>query len=154
MLLLMAIMFGIAAFEYRRVRRETVAPDEQRAPSDLRAAVLFGLLYAVILYAVAWAQDATGSSALYLVAGLSGLTDVDAITLSVTQLVEDSRVEPDQGWRLILFGNLANLVFKGGAVALLGSPALRRRALPLFAASIIAGTLILLFWGGGAGLVS
>ena len=151
---LMVSMMGVAWFSYRRTQNDTVPHEEQHAPSDLRAAVTFGLLYAVILYAVAWAQDATGEAGLFLVAGLSGLTDVDAITLSVTQLVQDGLVTEDRGWRLILFGNLANLVFKGGAVALLGSPELRRRALPLFAMSALAGTLILLFWGGGSGLVS
>ena len=151
--LLVAMMF-IAAFSFRSVRREPVPTDEQRPPSDLKAAVMFGLLYAVILYAVAWTSEATGDAGLFVVAGLSGLTDIDAITLSVTELVQQGQVAAEQGWRLILFANLANLVFKGGAVVALAGPTLRRRAVPLFAASILAGTLILLFWGGGSGLVS
>ena len=154
LLALMAFMFAVATFEYRRVRRSEAPEREEHAPSDLTAAVTFGLLYAVILYAVAWAQDAMGGTGLYVVAGLSGLTDVDAITLSLTQFVQEGQLAADQAWRLILFANLANMVFKAGAVVMLASSALRRRVVPLFAVSVLAGTLILLFWGGGSGLVS
>ena len=112
------------------------------------------VLLAIAAASVAWAQDATGGTGLYVVAGLSGLTDVDAITLSLTQFVQEGQLATDQAWRLILFANLANMVFKAGAVVVLASPALRRRVVPLFAVSVLAGTLILLFWGGGSGLVS
>ncbi len=150
----MAGMVLVAAWGYRSARGAPPPAEQEHAPSDIRAAVTFGLLYGVILFAVAWAQEALGQTGLFVVAGLSGLTDVDAITLSVTELVQTGHVAAEQGWRLVLFGSLANLVFKAGAVAALGSRELRARVLPLFAASVILGTLILLFWGGGSGLVS
>jgi uncharacterized membrane protein (DUF4010 family) len=54
----------------------------------------------------------------------------------------------DTGWRLILVGSLANLVFKGGIVTVLGHPALRRRILLAFATAIAAGIAILFLWPG------
>jgi len=82
------------------------------------------------------------------VASLSGLTDVDAITLSSAELVRSGDLTAQLGWRLILVGTLANLVFKGGVVVLLGDRELRMRIAAAFGLSGLAGTLILAFWPG------
>jgi len=57
-----------------------------RNPFELRQAVTFGLLYGVVLFVAKAAQTYLGSKGLYASAVLAGLTDVDAITLSVTDL--------------------------------------------------------------------
>src|SRR6266498_3958168 len=54
---------------------------EQENPSELKSALVFGLIYAVVLFVVAAVKELYGSRGLYAVAALSGLTDVDAITL-------------------------------------------------------------------------
>ena len=87
-----------------------------------------------------------GATMLYPVAVLSGLTDVDAITLSTAQLFREGRLTPDTAWRVIFVASLANLVFKGGVVAMLGGPTLRRRLVPAFAGLTIAGILLAVFW--------
>jgi uncharacterized membrane protein (DUF4010 family) len=148
LLLVMVGMLVIAARGYIAVRNEPIHVEEGHAPSDLKAAIVFGLLYGVILFAVALAKETLGERGLYAVAGISGLTDMDAITLSVTQLVQDGQLEAAQGWRLILVGGLANLVFKGGAVILLGSPELRRRIAVLFGLSVAVGVAVLTLWRG------
>jgi len=151
---MMVAMLLIAARAYWVSRRERVSAPDGGPPADLKAALVFGLLYGVILFVVAWAKETLGDQALYGVAALSGLTDVDAITLSVTELVQLGRVDAGTGWRLILVGVLSNLVFKGGAVVALGSRALRGRMLRMFGLSLAAGILILVLWGSGSGLVS
>jgi uncharacterized membrane protein (DUF4010 family) len=93
---------------------------EQGNPTELRSALLFGLLYALVLLAVAAANTAFGDRGLYVAAVLSGLTDMDAITLSIAQLVSTGEVAPATGWRLILVAAMSNLVFKGVVVAMLG----------------------------------
>jgi uncharacterized membrane protein (DUF4010 family) len=119
---------------------------EAEDPSDLSAAIIFGLLYAVVLLGVAAAKEHFGDRGLYVVAGLSGLTDMDAITLSTAQLVDDGRVTADAGWRMILLGGLSNLVFKAGAVALLGNRSLMLRVAMSFGLALIGGAAILAFW--------
>jgi uncharacterized membrane protein (DUF4010 family) len=108
--------------------------------------VAFGILYGVVLLAVALTREHLGSDALYAVAAVSGLTDVDAITLSSAQMVAAGGLEPTMGWRLILVGTLSNLVFKGGVVAMLGERRLRARILGAFGLSFAAGVALLLFW--------
>jgi uncharacterized membrane protein (DUF4010 family) len=119
---------------------------QEKPPSDLRAAITFGLLYTVVLFGVAAAKDHFGDRGLYAVAALSGLTEMDAITLSTAQLVQKGELSVDIGWRLILVGAMANLVFKGIAVAFLGNRYLTRRIAGLFAVALVIGALILYLW--------
>jgi uncharacterized membrane protein (DUF4010 family) len=115
-------------------------------PSQLTAAVLFGLLYAVILFAVAAGRQWLGDRGLYVIAAISGLTDMDAITLSTAQLIRRGELEVDTGWRMILLGSLSNLVFKGAAVAMLGHPRLLGRVSIAFGIVLLCGLLLLRFW--------
>ena len=115
-------------------------------PAELKAALIFGALYAAVLLAVAFARDRFGTAGLYVVAAISGLTDVDAITLSTSRLVQSARLDPDTGWRAILLASMSNLVFKAGIVAALGSRGLLGRIALLFGAAIAGGGLILWLW--------
>ena len=54
------------------------------------------------LLGVAAAKQYFGSNGLYAVAGLSGLVDLDAITLSLSQMLKSSQLEPQAAWRLLL----------------------------------------------------
>ncbi|MHC4946966.1 MAG: MgtC/SapB family protein [Planctomycetota bacterium] len=145
-MMLVMLLVGAGGFAWSR---SALAPPEKEAPpSDLKAAVIFGLLYAAVLVAVAAAKEHFGDAAMYVVAALSGLTDMDAITLSTAQLMKAGSVETSTGWRLILVGGLANLVFKTGAVALLGSRGLLGRVAVLFGLSLAGGVALLLFWPG------
>jgi uncharacterized membrane protein (DUF4010 family) len=118
---------------------------EQENPSELKSALLFGLIYAVVLFAVAAVKERYGNRELYMVAGLSGLTDVDAITLSTAQLFNAGRLNAEDGWRLIVVAAVSNLIFKAGVVAALGRRRLFVRILPAYGIVIAAGILMLLF---------
>jgi uncharacterized membrane protein (DUF4010 family) len=118
----------------------------QGNPANLRTAITFGGVYAVIYLAVAAAKDEFGIRGLYTVAVLSGLTDMDAITLSTAQLVNQGRLETATGWQLILIASLSNLVFKASLVAVLGSRALLHHVLLPFGAALLAGAAILWLW--------
>ncbi|HET9226332.1 MAG TPA: DUF4010 domain-containing protein, partial [Thermoanaerobaculia bacterium] len=118
----------------------------QENPAELKAALLFGALYAAVLLAVAFARDRFGTAGLYTVAAISGLTDVDAITLSTSRLVQEGRLDPGTGWRAILLASLSNLGFKAGIVAVLGAKALLGRIALLFGAAMGGGGLILWLW--------
>lgn len=115
-------------------------------PSELRSALGFGALYALILLAVAAVSEELGDRALYGVALLSGLTDMDAITLSTGKLMQSGELALATGFRLILIASLSNLTFKLGIVGLLGGKRLMSRLFPFFALAITLGLVILFFW--------
>src|SRR5581483_9339901 len=61
---------------------------EVKNPFSLVEAAKFGALFAVVLVAVKIVQEHFPPSGLYAVAGLAGLTDVDAITLSMSEFAQ------------------------------------------------------------------
>ena len=127
----------------RQARREDTVPAPSN-PSELKSAFVFAAIYAVVLLAVAFARDQLGRGGLYLVAVLSGLTDVDAITLSTANLVRHDQLEAAVGWRVIAVAAISNLAFKAGAVAVLGRRALLLRVGAGYA--IVAATALALLF--------
>jgi uncharacterized membrane protein (DUF4010 family) len=146
-LVAMMVWFGLVAFvAYRLSMKSGKQMASESPPSELKSAVLFGLLYAGVLVAVAAAREHFGPSGLYVAAALSGLTDMDAITLSTSRLVSSGHLESATGWRMILTGGIANVVFKGGLVAVLGDRAFIRPALIGLGVAALGGAAILLLW--------
>jgi uncharacterized membrane protein (DUF4010 family) len=141
--LIMAVL-SIAAFRF--MSHELGERPNRDPPSNLRAAIVFGLLYGAILFAVAAAKERFGDAGLYTVAALSGLTDMDAITLSTAHLMKSGQIGVEIGWRLIMVGAVSNLVFKAVAVAVLGSRRLTGRIAVLFGLTVGGAALLFFFW--------
>lgn len=117
------LLFGLgaAAYWWRKLsKRSEVLTPEIRNPTEIRTAVSFGLLYAAVLFFAAWLSDIAGSGGLYLVALVSGLTDVDAITLSSLHLFERGKLQGAEVVTAIALGILSNIGFKLGLVFFIG----------------------------------
>jgi uncharacterized membrane protein (DUF4010 family) len=97
-------------------------------PTELRPALGFGLLYAVVLLAAAWLSDWLGTRGLYAVALVSGLTDVDAITLSSLRLRNLDRLTVAVTVNVITLAVLSNLVFKSVLTFAVGGWQMARHA--------------------------
>ncbi len=143
---MLGVFLALTLLRWRSGTSPGEIPLEPGNPSELKPAILFGALYAAVLLAVAAAEDFLGETGLYAAAALSGLTDVDAITLSTSRLVSTGRIDPSTGWRLILLGSLSNLVFKLGMAATLGSRGFARRLGTLVAVAMAVGVVVLFFW--------
>jgi uncharacterized membrane protein (DUF4010 family) len=103
-------------------------------PTEIRAALGFGALYAGVLFAAAWLSDWAGSQGVYAVALVSGLTDVDAITLSSLRLFGLSTLSAEQALTTVLLALLSNIAFKAGLTVAIGGSRLALHTLPGFAA--------------------
>jgi uncharacterized membrane protein (DUF4010 family) len=135
-----------ALIVWYRVRKEPSQMPEQENPTQLKSALLFGGMYALVLLALAWADEHLGRRGLFAVACLSGLTDMDAITLATAGR---SKVDPEtlkEGWRLIVAAAVANLAFKAGLIGMLGSRRLLRQILVLFSIPAVGGILLIWLW--------
>lgn len=122
---------------------------EPKNPAQFKSALIFGLLYGGILLAVAFTKQEFGNEALYIVAIISGLTDVDAITLSLSQLMKGDGLNTSTGWRLILLASLSNLLFKGIMAAVLGTKQLAKWVGVSFGITIAFGLLVMWLWPEG-----
>ena len=128
------------------VGRAPVQLPEADNPAELKPALFFGAIYALVTIGIAAAQDWFGNSGLYVVAVISGLTDMDAVTLSSTRMLAQGQLAADTVWRVILLAALANLVFKGGSAYVLGGKTLGLRVLFLFGLALVAGLALLWLW--------
>lgn len=145
-LMMMASLALIAGGAFFFTNHQNQQMPDQGNPAQLKSALVFGVLYGVVLLAAAAAKEHLGQRGLFMVAMLSGLTDMDAITLSTSQLVADERLHVDTGWRVILAASMSNLVSKACIVAVMGRPALFARIVVMFGMAMVAGFAILWLW--------
>jgi uncharacterized membrane protein (DUF4010 family) len=131
---------------WRRWNTTTGTPlPEISNPTELRTALGFGALYAIVLLLAAWLSNIAGTSGLYMLALVSGLTDVDAITLSSLRLHELGSLSKPEAVTAISIALLSNIAFKLGIVFTIGGPALGWPVLRgmLLVVAGIGGALIL-----------
>jgi uncharacterized membrane protein (DUF4010 family) len=103
---------------------------EVKNPTELKTAISFGLLYAVVLLASAWLQDIAGNKGLYIIALASGITDADASVLSTLRLFHLETIARGEAVIAVTLALMANLIFKIGLVLSIGGGRLARHALP------------------------
>ena len=108
-----------------------------RNPFSLTAAAKFAVAFAVVLLLVKVTQFYFPGGGVYIVAALAGLTDVDAITLSMAEYAKAN--SPTVAAIAVVIAAISNTVVKCGMVATLGGPALRRPLLLTTAGIIVAG---------------
>jgi uncharacterized membrane protein (DUF4010 family) len=106
-------------------------------PFSLTSAAKFAALFALVLLLVAFVQQNFPPGGVYVVAALAGTTDVDAITLSMSQYAQ--RGEVDVAVTAIVIAALTNTVVKALMVTGLGAPGLRRPILIGAAGIVLAG---------------
>jgi uncharacterized membrane protein (DUF4010 family) len=146
-LLAMMFWFGlVAAIVHRISEKSGKHVADESPPSELKSAVIFGLLYAVVLLVVAAAREHFGDSGLYIAAAISGLTDMDAITLSTSRLVSTASLDTNTAWRMIIVGGMANMLFKAGLVLVLGARAFIKPVLLGMGVALLGGVAILALW--------
>jgi uncharacterized membrane protein (DUF4010 family) len=128
----------------RSAQTATVSAGEN--PFELGEAIRFGLLFGVITFAAKASQVYLGDAGLYLAGAIAGLTDVDAIALSMSQLALADPANAEAASRTIVIAVASNTLFKAGMVAFLGAPGLRRILLGasgVILVSAILSTLLL-----------
>ncbi len=118
---------AVMAFGWRKLSQQyEVTLPEIKNPAEIRAAAAFGLIYGSVLFFSAWLSDIGGSSGLYAVALISGLTDTGAITLSSLHFYEHGKLEAAHVITAISLAFISNVGFKLGLIFFIGSPALAK----------------------------
>jgi len=112
-------MFACALLWYHaKGTAETESDPSQKIklsnPFSVGPALKFALFFIFILFIIRIAQDHYGDSGLYLAASLSGLADVDAITLSISEQTLKGLLSHNVGSIAITIAVVANSVVKSG----------------------------------------
>lgn len=108
-------------------------PELTQNPLDLKSALVFGLLLVAILLLGEFLQEWLGDLGIYVLAATSGVADVDAITLSLTRMSQDSLALQTAVIGIVIAAATNNLV-KSGIAGAIG-----RREL----GTLVAGPMIL-----------
>lgn len=132
---------GYAAFLYFRDGRvdgeRPKGEVDVRNPFSLVEAAKFGALFAVVLLAVKIVQEHFPPSGLYAVAALAGLTDVDAITLSMSEFAQSG--EARVAVIAIVIAATSNTIVKCAMAFVLGGAELGKKLIAATALALAAG---------------
>jgi uncharacterized membrane protein (DUF4010 family) len=143
---LAGLVYATGALVFYRIAgdelQETVEPPLKN-PFELGPALRFAALLALILLLIEAARAWFGDAGVWGVAILSGLSDVDAITLSLARSAKG-----DMGSELAVQGiylaAFSNSLVKAALIALLGGRELALRTLPVMALGLLLGLAALL----------
>lgn len=151
----MGVMAGVgftgAALIHIFSKNREIALDEMEGivnPLELKTAISFGALLAAVLLAVHYFKEWIGTGGVYAAAALSGVTDVDALTISVSKLVGDDLVAATAATAIFIVVSV-NTAVKGGISMVIGDASLGLRVILVYAAVILAGGTSLLLSGWG-----
>lgn len=137
-----AVLGAATAWSVWRTPAKAGASPASANPLRVGAALQMAALFQVVLYVVHAAQAWFGQAGLLASAAALGVTDVDALTVTMARGL-GARASLDQAALAIAVGILANTLLKGGIALIVGRGAFRRLAASALAvvAVILAGTL-------------
>ena len=116
-------------------RRGADAPPKN--PLQLRAALQMALLFQVVLVAAFVARQQFGAAGVFSAAALVGLTDVDAVTVSMARLLGDGFAAADAA-QAVVIAIIANTLLKLGLAAAIGRGVFRLTVVAGLAAMTVA----------------
>jgi uncharacterized membrane protein (DUF4010 family) len=123
---------------YRGTKKQDGDDLGVKNPFELGNAIRFGIAFAVILLATKAARQYLGDQGLYIAAGVAGLTDVDAVSLSTAKQAGPDDVAAAIA---ILIAVASNTIVKSSIAAVVGGRRLGKRAF-LIGGLIIAGAAL------------
>ncbi len=139
------IYAGGALLYYLRAAQQPDVNTEPplKNPFELGPALRFAALLVAILVMVEGARRWLGDVGVYLVALLSGMSDVDAITLSLANSAQ-ADLDAHIAVRGIFLAALSNSLVKAVLIALVGGRALALRTVPVMLGGLLCGLAVLM----------
>jgi uncharacterized membrane protein (DUF4010 family) len=113
-------------------------------PLNLGAALSFGALLTIVLLVVHYLEAGFGEAGIHVAAALSGVTDVDAITISVARLAGDD-LGVHAAATAIFLAAAVNTAVKAGIAIGMGGKAMGLRVGLVYAVVVTAGVSALWF---------
>jgi uncharacterized membrane protein (DUF4010 family) len=143
--ILIVFIAGLGITVYIFTKRKNGPMDDQliplKKPLDLKSALVFGAIYSAILLLVSYANENLGERGTFISSAIAGISDIDAITISVSKLAGNQLIMQIAGIS-ILIATISNTLVKMGIGIYAGSMELRKKLIlgygVVFGAGIIA----------------
>ena len=138
---------GFAAWVWFRRRPEKKKGDTPTLhnPLNLSTAIKFALLYSAIAFLVKAVRDQGWTEGLLPLAFVSGLTDMDAISLSIAGDYAAGKEISVLATRAVILAAVSNTLLKAGMAVVLGSTGLRWRIGIVLGITAAAGVATMFF---------
>lgn len=130
---------------WRTAEGSSVETEDLENPFRLQPALIFGAIFAVVLLVSEYANEWVGASGVYATAFVSGLADVDAITLSLSKLAADGTVNSHTATVGIVIAAIVNTLVKAGLAWVLGTRRLGKLVAMVLGVVTVTGLLVVLF---------
>jgi len=117
-----------------------------KSPFQLKPAIQFGLLFAALLLVSKYANQTFGDQGLYITALISGVMDVDAITVSMANLEKAGSISKGSASIAVTIAAMTNTLSKGVIVYVFGSKKVGVRVLIGMTVILLVGGLSLFFF--------
>lgn len=127
-LIFTATGFVTSYFLQKKQSNEKYEDFEIKNPFELKSALLFGLIFAVVIFISKAAQVYLGTGGIYAASGLAGITSVDAIVLSLAKLA-GGNLNENVAIAAILIALISNTIIKALIALIAGSKELQRNTL-------------------------
>ncbi|HKJ27959.1 MAG TPA: MgtC/SapB family protein, partial [Anaerolineales bacterium] len=121
-----AAAMAYAFFVFLRQRSSEKGDLELTNPLDLKSAIRFGIVFVLVLLVSRTAQIYFGNTGILISALISGLADVDAIALSMSELSRSGGLEISVASQAVIIATAAHTLSKGFIVLAVGGPKLRK----------------------------
>ncbi|WP_234697139.1 MgtC/SapB family protein [Nitrosophilus alvini] len=131
--------FGFSYYFYRFSRTAEISFENSaimKNPLQLSEAIKFGILFGLIYGAIAFVKTKYGDVGVYVVSFFSGITDVDAITLSLSELSREQKLHLSVSMNGIVIASVTNSIVKLGIVYWLGGRHLGWRLTQFFVVTL------------------
>jgi len=138
----LGILLGIIIWKRAEIRQMD-ADLQLENPFSLKPALIFGALFLAILFLSKIANMYLGSSGVYLASIISGVADVDAITISLALLAPET-ITHNTAVAAITLAAISNTFFKFLIALFLGTRKIARNICIIFLIIIIAGIISVL----------
>ena len=136
MALVLLIAAGVSWLRLRRGSGMPATAIKLKNPFELWGALMWGLVLCAVLLGAKLATTWMGDAGLLVAAGLSGLTDVDAITLAAAAQARDATLSADLAALAITIAVAVNTIVKAGMAWFGGGRRFGRPVVVVFALAI------------------
>lgn len=133
----------VSIFYWKKISSSAISGMSLKNPFELKSALFFGLVFGVVLFLSKLSQVYFGNNGAYIVSVMAGLTNIDAITLTLSQLAKDGLKE-EVAVNSIIIALLANTITKAIIAAFLGAGVLRSITIRGFGILAILSGIILI----------
>ena len=145
MLSMGVVGIGLGLLAWKTTKFREVGEDlKLKNPFSLKPALLFGLLFLVILFASKIVNIYFGNSGIYITSIISGFADVDAITISMAILAENT-ISPEVAVTAITLAAISNTIIKFFIALFFGTRKFGYLIGALFAFIISVGLIAIFF---------